>query len=147
MAWARRSAPPHEDLAAAYESLRGVASHVASVYKDADLLPTETTEEARSVVVIVLAVASANVDTAPATSSGFNFARQFVDRYSPGLLNVVYAWAGGAPFAELCSMVDLFEGSIIRAIRRLSELLDELKSAAKVRDPPPPRPSRPDNPS
>ena len=134
--WTCRSAPPHEDLAAPYEALRGVASHVASVYKDADLLPTETTEEARSAVaVVVVVVAGANVATAPATHHGFNFHAQFVDRYSPGLLNAVYAWAGGAPFAELCSMVDLFEGSIIRAIRRLSELLDELKSAAKVRDP------------
>ena len=29
-------------------------------------------------------------------------------------------------------MCDLFEGSIIRAIRRLSEMLDELMSAAKA---------------
>ena len=32
----------------------------------------------------------------------------------------------------LTGMCDLFEGSIIRAIRRLSELLDELQSAAKA---------------
>ena len=49
-----------------------------------------------------------------------------------GLMNVVYAWCNGATFDELCSMVELFEGSIVRAIRRLSELLDELRSAAKV---------------
>ena len=30
------------------------------------------------------------------------------------------------------AVCDLFEGSIIRAIRRLSELLDELESAAKA---------------
>ena len=29
-------------------------------------------------------------------------------------------------------MCDLFEGSIIRSIRRLSELLDELQSASKA---------------
>lgn len=36
------------------------------------------------------------------------------------------------PFGVASPQVDLFEGSIIRAIRRLSELLDELQSAAKA---------------
>ena len=79
--WTCRSAPPHEDLAAPYESLRGVASHVASVYKDADLLPTETTEEARSAVaVVVVVVAGANVAAAPATHHGFTRSSSTVTR-------------------------------------------------------------------
>jgi len=36
----------------------------------------------------------------------------------------------GVSFAELVLTCELFEGSIIRAIRRLSELLDELKVRA-----------------
>jgi ATP-dependent RNA helicase DOB1 len=48
------------------------------------------------------------------------------------MVNVVYAWANGASFESLTGMCDLFEGSIIRVIRRLSELLDELQSAAKA---------------
>ena len=57
---------------------------------------------------------------------------EYVARFDGGLVNVMYAWANGATFDELTSMCDLFEGSIIRAVRRLSELLDELKSAAKA---------------
>ena len=57
---------------------------------------------------------------------------EFVQRFDGGLVNLVYAWAKGATFASLTGMCDLFEGSIIRAIRRLSELLDELQSAAKA---------------
>ena len=56
----------------------------------------------------------------------------YVGRFEGGMLNVIYAWCNGATFAELCGQCDLFEGSIIRAIRRLSELLDEMQSAAKA---------------
>jgi len=35
-------------------------------------------------------------------------------------------------FAELVLTCELFEGSIIRAIRRFSELLDELKVSDKI---------------
>ena len=56
----------------------------------------------------------------------------FVAQFDGGLMNMVYAWCNGATFGDLCGMSDLFEGSIIRAIRRLSELLDELQSAAKA---------------
>ena len=37
----------------------------------------------------------------------------------------------GAKFAEVGKMTDIFEGSIIRAMRRLEELLRQLGSAAK----------------
>ena len=57
---------------------------------------------------------------------------EFVARFDGGLINVAYAWARGATFSELTTMCDLFEGSLIRALRRLSELLDELQSAAKA---------------
>ena len=35
---------------------------------------------------------------------------EFVQRFDGGLINTVYAWAGGATFSELTQMVDLFEG-------------------------------------
>ena len=57
----------------------------------------------------------------------------YVGRFDGGLVNLVYAWAQGARFDEVCALCpDIFEGSIIRAIRRLAELLDELRSAAKA---------------
>lgn len=60
-------------------------------------------------------------------------------------MEVVYAWAKGATFAEICGKTEVFEGSIIRAMRRLEgrrfsvtiedlislELLRQLLAAAK----------------
>ena len=39
-------------------------------------------------------------------------------QFDGGLINIVYAWCQGASFGDLCDMCDLFEGSIVRAIRR-----------------------------
>ena len=38
----------------------------------------------------------------------------------------------GCSFDEVCEMTTIFEGSIIRAVRRLEELLNQLSSAAQV---------------
>ena len=47
-------------------------------------------------------------------------------------MDVVHAWCTGAKFGEICKMTDVFEGSIIRAMRRLEELLREMSLAAKA---------------
>jgi len=54
---------------------------------------------------------------------------EYVDSFKPELMDVVYAWAQQAPFAEVCRMTDIYEGSIVRAIRRLDELLSQLIKA------------------
>lgn len=46
-------------------------------------------------------------------------------------MDVVYAWAQGSKFSEICKMTEIFEGSIIRIFRRLYELLQELITASK----------------
>ena len=38
----------------------------------------------------------------------------------------------GATFEQLCKMTDIFEGSIIRATRRLDELMRQLVNAMSV---------------
>lgn len=43
----------------------------------------------------------------------------------------MYAWCQGAKFADICNMTKVFEGSVIRVIRRLEELLRQLALAAK----------------
>ncbi|KAG6022012.1 hypothetical protein E4U40_004927 [Claviceps sp. LM458 group G5] len=48
------------------------------------------------------------------------------------LMETVYAWAQGKPFAEICKMTNTFEGSLIRLFRRLEELLRQMGQAAKV---------------
>ncbi|KAL5706662.1 RNA helicase [Ranunculus cassubicifolius] len=48
----------------------------------------------------------------------------------PFLMDVIYCWSKGATFAEIIEMTDIFEGSIIRAARRLDEFLNQLAAAA-----------------
>jgi len=53
-----------------------------------------------------------------------------VSAFSPGLVDVTYAWCTGAKFADICKLTDAFEGNIIRVLRRLEELLRQLASAS-----------------
>ncbi|KAI8919548.1 rRNA-processing arch domain-containing protein [Entophlyctis helioformis] len=56
---------------------------------------------------------------------------EYVASFRPDLMDVVYAWCEGAKFSQICKMTDVFEGSIIRGMRRLEELLRQLVTAAK----------------
>ncbi|WRX33604.1 DEAD/DEAH box helicase domain - like 8 [Theobroma cacao] len=49
-----------------------------------------------------------------------------------GLVEVVYEWAKGTPFAEICELTDVPEGLIVRTIVRLDETCREFKSAAAI---------------
>ena len=51
--------------------------------------------------------------------------------FKPQLVDLTLMWANGATFAEICKMSDTFEGSIIRCLRRLDELLKQLTDASK----------------
>lgn len=57
---------------------------------------------------------------------------EYVEKFKPELMDVVYQWARGATFAQLCKMTDVFEGSLIRIFRRLEELLRQMSSAAST---------------
>ncbi|XP_031351055.1 exosome RNA helicase MTR4 [Photinus pyralis] len=56
----------------------------------------------------------------------------YVEKFKPSLMDVVFAWCNGAVFSELCKMTDIFEGSIIRCMRRLEELLRQMVQASKT---------------
>jgi ATP-dependent RNA helicase DOB1 len=56
----------------------------------------------------------------------------YLDSFRPELMEVVWAWCKGAKFAKICTMTDVFEGSIIRCMRRLEELMRQLTVAAKA---------------
>jgi ATP-dependent RNA helicase DOB1 len=57
---------------------------------------------------------------------------EYTKKFQPHLMDIVLAWCRGAKFLQICKMSDIFEGSIIRTLRRLEELLRQLSSAAKV---------------
>jgi len=51
---------------------------------------------------------------------------------NPDLMEVVYAWCTGARFIDVIKLTTTYEGTVIRVIRRLEELLRQLASAAFV---------------
>ncbi|KAL8541877.1 hypothetical protein ACS0TY_002938 [Phlomoides rotata] len=55
----------------------------------------------------------------------------FVSSFRPDIMEAVYAWAKGSKFYEILEMTPVFEGSLIRAIRRLEEVLQQLIQAAQ----------------
>ncbi|GAX80204.1 hypothetical protein CEUSTIGMA_g7642.t1 [Chlamydomonas eustigma] len=57
--------------------------------------------------------------------------QDFVDTFRPTLMEVVAAWSRGTNFSEILKMTSVFEGSIVRSIRRLEELMRELHEALK----------------
>ncbi|KAF7127932.1 hypothetical protein RHSIM_Rhsim11G0118200 [Rhododendron simsii] len=56
---------------------------------------------------------------------------KFVSSFRPDIMEAVYAWAKGSKFFEIMEITEVFEGSLIRAIRRLEEVLQQLIQAAK----------------
>ncbi|SOV04196.1 probable MTR4 - involved in nucleocytoplasmic transport of mRNA [Ustilago sp. UG-2017a] len=57
---------------------------------------------------------------------------EYVCSFKVELMDLVMQWCNGAKFAEICKLTDVFEGSIIRCMRRLQELIRQLVQAAKA---------------
>jgi len=57
---------------------------------------------------------------------------EFVNKFNPGMMEAVHAWCGGAKFVEVQKLTDTYEGSTIRMMRRLEELVRQLASAARA---------------
>ncbi|XP_061521244.1 helicase SKI2W [Phycodurus eques] len=59
-------------------------------------------------------------------------AEEFVGQFKFGLTEVVYCWARGMPFAEIAQLTDIQEGTVVRCIQRLDEVLKEVRQAARI---------------
>ncbi|XP_056287810.1 helicase SKI2W [Pseudoliparis swirei] len=57
---------------------------------------------------------------------------EFVGQFKFGLTEVVYCWARGMPFAEIAQLTDIQEGTVVRCIQRLDEVLKEVRKAARI---------------
>lgn len=57
---------------------------------------------------------------------------EYVQSFKVELMDAVLQWCRGAKFSEICKLTDVFEGSVIRAFRRLQELLRQMTMAAKA---------------
>ncbi|KAK7501044.1 hypothetical protein BaRGS_00007529 [Batillaria attramentaria] len=56
----------------------------------------------------------------------------YVESFRPHMMDVVYEWCNGCSFAKICKMTDIFEGSVIRCMRRLEETLRQMVQASKA---------------
>ncbi|CAM8958449.1 unnamed protein product [Rhodiola kirilowii] len=54
------------------------------------------------------------------------------DNLKFGLVEVVYEWAKGTPFSDICELTDVPEGLIVRTIVRLDETCREFRKAAAI---------------
>ncbi|CAB9508390.1 viralicidic activity 2-like 2 [Seminavis robusta] len=59
-------------------------------------------------------------------------ADEFVQAFNPGMMEAVYAWTKGAKFGEVQKLTGSFEGTTIRTLRRLEELIRQIASATKA---------------
>lgn len=59
-------------------------------------------------------------------------AEDFVAQFKFGLTEVVYCWARGMPFSDIAQLSDVQEGTVVRCIQRLDEVLRELRQAARI---------------
>jgi ATP-dependent RNA helicase DOB1 len=57
---------------------------------------------------------------------------EYVDKFKATLMAVVLKWCNGASFLQICQMTDVFEGNIIRCMRRLEELMRQMVQASKT---------------
>ena len=57
---------------------------------------------------------------------------EYVDSFKDALVGVVYNWSKGTHFDEIMRDTDLFEGTVVRCVRRLDELMMELHRAARA---------------
>jgi ATP-dependent RNA helicase DOB1 len=56
----------------------------------------------------------------------------YLEGFKPDLMEVVYSWANGAKFSQLCKMTDVFEGNLVRSFRLLEELLKQMSNASRA---------------
>ncbi|EXJ85912.1 hypothetical protein A1O1_06281 [Capronia coronata CBS 617.96] len=57
---------------------------------------------------------------------------EYVQSFKWQLMPVMFAWATGKSFGDICKMTDVYEGSLIRTFRRLEEALRQMAEASKV---------------
>jgi ATP-dependent RNA helicase DOB1 len=58
---------------------------------------------------------------------------EYVQKFKPDLMELTLMWCNGCKFKELCDEArDIYEGTIVRAFRRLDELITQLIECSKM---------------
>lgn len=57
---------------------------------------------------------------------------KYINSFRPDMMELVLAWANGGKFWEICALANAFEGTIIRIIRRLDELIKQVGECSQL---------------
>jgi ATP-dependent RNA helicase DOB1 len=57
---------------------------------------------------------------------------EYVTSFKPQMMEVTYAWCRGAKFIDVIKMTKIYEGTLIRTLRRLEEVLRQFATASKI---------------
>jgi len=57
---------------------------------------------------------------------------EFLNKFNPAMMDAVFAWCKGVKFLDVQKLTNSFEGTTIRTLRRLEELVRQITSAAKA---------------
>ncbi len=58
---------------------------------------------------------------------------EYIAKFKPDLMELTLLWCEGCKFKELCDEArDIYEGTIVRAFRRLDELIAQLIECSKL---------------
>jgi len=57
---------------------------------------------------------------------------EFLNKINPAMMEAVFAWCKGVKFVDVQKLTGSFEGTTIRTLRRLEELVRQITSAAKA---------------
>ena len=110
-----------------------VAMLSAFVFEErSDSVPTLTTKlmHGRDVVIAMARRVNAVQEQHQVLTAGSG--DEFEDSPRFGLMEVCYEWARGMSFASITELTDVLEGTIVRCIVRLDEVLRECQSAART---------------
>uniref|UniRef100_A0A5K3EZH8 Helicase C-terminal domain-containing protein n=2 Tax=Mesocestoides corti TaxID=53468 RepID=A0A5K3EZH8_MESCO len=111
------------DMESALKTIRSKARYLATVAQESRV---------NAGPVGAIAKASNKGDSNIFAEGGRSAIDDYVAKFAGDMMDVVRSWAQGVSFAQLCQMTPLFEGSVIRCMRRLEELLRQMHNAVKV---------------
>ncbi|KFG40293.1 putative Superkiller viralicidic activity 2 family 2, partial [Toxoplasma gondii GAB2-2007-GAL-DOM2] len=55
----------------------------------------------------------------------------YVNKFQHAIMSLTYRWAKGEKFADVLSGTSIYEGTVIRCLRRLEELMRQMACASK----------------
>ncbi|ETN46248.1 uncharacterized protein HMPREF1541_00432 [Cyphellophora europaea CBS 101466] len=94
---------------------------------EAPVLPDELARPLREIQKQARKIAKVSVESKLPVNE-----EEYVQGFKWQLMPIIYAWAQGKSFGEICKMTDVYEGSLIRTFRRLEELLRQMAEASKA---------------